>query len=33
MSFYCKKAPGHPVHHFYHATEYGFPLEEEQALF
>ncbi|HVY13525.1 MAG TPA: DNA-3-methyladenine glycosylase I, partial [Alphaproteobacteria bacterium] len=33
MSGYCKKAPGHPVHHGYHSTEYGFPLEEERALF
>ena len=25
MSGYCLIAPGHPVHDFYHANEYGFP--------
>jgi DNA-3-methyladenine glycosylase I len=33
MSGYCDIAPGHPVHDSYHATEYGFPLEDERALF
>lgn len=33
MSFYCTIAPNHPVHHSYHESEYGFPLEDEQALF
>ncbi|MBI3420397.1 MAG: DNA-3-methyladenine glycosylase I [Proteobacteria bacterium] len=33
MSGYCKKAPGHPVHHAYHEWEYGFPLTNERALF
>jgi DNA-3-methyladenine glycosylase I len=26
-------APGHPVHHSYHATEYGFPSRDETVLF
>lgn len=30
---YCEMAPGHPVHAAYHATEYGFPVREERALF
>ncbi len=24
MSGYCLIAPGHPVHDYYHANEYGF---------
>ncbi len=30
---YCTIAPGHPVHHDYHATEYGFPQRDEAVLF
>lgn len=33
MSTYCRIAPGHPVHHGYHATEYGFPSADETVLF
>lgn len=33
MSGYCRIAPGHPVHHSYHATEYGFPQRDESVLF
>lgn len=33
MSGYCDIAPGHPVHHDYHATEYGFSQREETVLF
>ena len=33
MSSYCRIAPGHPVHHAYHASEYGFPQRDESALF
>ncbi len=33
MSGYCRIAPGHPVHHSYHATEYGFPQRDEAVLF
>jgi DNA-3-methyladenine glycosylase I len=33
MSFYCKIAPGHPVHNDYHAKEYGFPTTDERVLF
>jgi DNA-3-methyladenine glycosylase I len=33
MSGYCRIAPGHPVHHDYHATEYGFPARDEAVLF
>src|SRR3984885_12841343 len=33
MSGYCKIAPGHPVHHDYHAKEYGFPTADERVLF
>ncbi len=33
MSTYCAIAPGHPVHHTYHATEYGFPARDEPVLF
>ena len=30
---YCRLAPGDPIHGIYHDTEYGFPTEEESALF
>jgi DNA-3-methyladenine glycosylase I len=33
MSQYCVFAPGHPVHHSYHAEEYGFPQRDEAVLF
>jgi DNA-3-methyladenine glycosylase I len=33
MSGYCSVAPGHPVHHSYHASEYGFPQRDESVLF
>jgi len=33
MNWYCKVAPGHPVHGPYHDAEYGFPGKGEQALF
>jgi DNA-3-methyladenine glycosylase I len=33
MSSYCSIAPGHPVHHDYHASEYGFPQRDERVLF
>lgn len=33
MNWYCDVAPGHPVHGPYHDREYGFPLDDEQALF
>ena len=33
MSGYCKIAPGHPVHDYYHANEYGFPVRDEHVLF
>lgn len=33
MSGYCLSAPGNPVHHSYHATEYGFPQRDETVLF
>ncbi|GAB3455970.1 DNA-3-methyladenine glycosylase I [Insolitispirillum peregrinum] len=33
MSWYCSLAPGHPVHHDYHANEYGVPLHDDNALF
>lgn len=33
MSWYCDIAPDHPVHHAYHAYEYGFPLEHETILY
>lgn len=33
MSGYCDAAPGHPFHGPYHDTEYGFPLEDDNALF
>ncbi|MAF47298.1 MAG: DNA-3-methyladenine glycosylase I [Rhodospirillales bacterium] len=33
MSSYCVSAPSHPFHGPYHDTEYGFPIEDEAALF
>lgn len=30
---YCKIAPGHPLHGPYHDREYGFPIDDEAALF
>lgn len=33
MSWYCDVAPGHPVHQPYHDKEYGFPVDDERALF
>ena len=30
---YCDAAPGHPFHGPYHDHEYGFPLEDDNALF
>lgn len=33
MSNYCKIAPDHPVHASYHNTEYGFPVDNDRALF
>jgi len=30
---YCRAAPGHPLHGPYHDEEYGFPAEDESALF
>ena len=33
MSTYCEFAPNHPLHHDYHAYEYGFPLSDDNALF
>src|SRR3954465_5213045 len=33
MSGYCDAAPGHPFHGPYHDTEYGFPLDDDNALF
>lgn len=33
MSWYCDMAPGHPIHGPYHDREYGFPLEDDDALF
>ena len=33
MSTYCDFAPGDPWHGPYHATEYGFPIRDEHALF
>lgn len=32
-SAYCRFAPEHPVHGFYHDAEYGFPTSEEKVLF
>jgi DNA-3-methyladenine glycosylase I len=33
VSAYCRFAPGDPIHGLYHDTEYGFPTDEESALF
>jgi len=33
MSWYCEYASEKPHHKTYHDTEYGFPLEDERALF
>ncbi|MBS7456081.1 DNA-3-methyladenine glycosylase I [Coralloluteibacterium stylophorae] len=33
MSGYCDSAPGHPVHAPYHDHEYGFPIDDDAALF
>jgi DNA-3-methyladenine glycosylase I len=33
MSSYCDIAPGDPWHGPYHEREYGFPIEDEAALF
>lgn len=33
MTTYCDAAPGHEWHGPYHDREYGFPLEDESALF
>ena len=33
MPSYCDVAPGHPYHGPYHDTEYGFPVEDDSALF
>jgi DNA-3-methyladenine glycosylase I len=33
MNTYCDAAPGHEWHGPYHDREYGFPLEDESALF
>jgi DNA-3-methyladenine glycosylase I len=33
MITYCDAAPGHEWHGPYHEREYGFPLEDESALF
>lgn len=33
MSTYCEIAPGHPFHGPYHDAEYGFPLDDDNALF
>ncbi len=33
MSWYCDYAIGDPLHGPYHDNEYGFPLQEESALF
>lgn len=30
---YCRDAPGHPWHEPYHDLEYGFPVEDDRALF
>lgn len=30
---YCDAAPGHPLHGPYHDSEYGFPLDGDDALF
>ncbi|HLO75300.1 MAG TPA: DNA-3-methyladenine glycosylase I [Magnetospirillum sp.] len=33
MNWYCEVAPGHPFHGPYHDREYGFPIDDERALF
>ncbi len=33
MATYCESAPGHPFHGPYHDSEYGFPTDDEAALF
>src|ERR671920_2457829 len=33
MNTYCDAAPGHEWHGPYHDLEYGFPLEDDAALF
>jgi DNA-3-methyladenine glycosylase I len=33
MNWYCDVAPGHPWHGPYHDEEYGFPLDDDRALF
>jgi len=33
MSGYCDSAPSHPFHGPYHDTEYGFPTDDDRALF
>lgn len=33
MNWYCDHALGHPVHGPYHDREYGFPIDDETALF
>ncbi len=33
MNWYCDTAPDHPVHGPYHDLEYGFPLDDDRALF
>lgn len=33
MNWYCDVAPGHPHHGPYHDSEYGFPINDERALF
>ena len=33
MSNYCKVALEHPLHRYYHDTEYGFPITGEAELF
>lgn len=29
---YCKFAPGNPIHEYYHAKEYGFPVADDNVL-
>ncbi|MFT4604464.1 MAG: DNA-3-methyladenine glycosylase I [Rhodothermales bacterium] len=33
MSLYCDIAAGHPWHGPYHDTQYGFPIDDDDALF
>lgn len=33
MTSYCDIAPGHPFHGPYHDNEYGFPVDNDDALF